>query len=177
MLKGWLERYKAITVIFLIAVIAGGGVVLFYKHPWGKQPLEIVTLAPSCQVTFGVIGEVESPGIYTLEGCSLSIGDAVEAAGGFTNDADRGALNLTAPLSNGDLIHVPRLGDVPQRVNINTADVWLLEVLPGIGPTLAQRIVDYRKQNGPFNRVEDLMEVEGIGEGTYNKLKDLIIVE
>ncbi|MBE0415151.1 MAG: helix-hairpin-helix domain-containing protein [Dehalococcoidia bacterium] len=173
----WLERYKAIIVFSLIMLIIVGGIFLYQKQPWVEGGLEVVTSSPSCLITFYVIGEVESPGIYTIDGCSLSIRDAIDAAGGFADGADRDALNLAAPLSNGDVIHVPCLGDVPQRVNINTAEVWLLKALPGIGPTLAQRIVNYRHQNGLFNRIEDLMKVEGIGEATYNKLKDLITVE
>jgi competence protein ComEA len=120
---------------------------------------------------------VESPGVYVLDGCSLYIQDAVGAAGGFTNYADEEALNLAAPLDNGDVIHVARLGDVSQRVNINTAEAWLLEALPGIGTTLAGRIVDYRNQNGPFNNVDELMMVEGIGQAKYDGLKDLVTLE
>ena len=96
-------------------------------------------------------------------------------AGGFTQYAGQDALNPTAPLNSGDVIHVPPLGDVPQGVNLNTADAWLLEALPGIGPTLAGRIVDYR--NGPFKNVEELMMVEGIGQAKYDGLKDLVTLE
>ncbi len=173
----WLDRYKAIIVIMLVMIIVAGVAVLLYKHPWDKKPLEIVLFEPSCQVTFYVTGEVESPGIYVLDDCSPYIQDAVDAAGGFTSYADEEALNLAAPLDNGDLIHVARLGDAPQRVNINTAEAWLLEALPGIGTTLAGRIVDYRNQNGPFNNVDELMMVEGIGQAKYDGLKDLVTLE
>ena len=173
----WLDRYKATIVIILVIIIIAGGAVLLYKHPWDKGPLEIVLSEPSCQVTFCVIGEVESPGIYVHDDCSLCIQDAVDAAGGFTQYADEEALNPTAPLNTGDLIHVPPLGDVPQRVNLNTAGAWLLEALPGIGPTLAGRVVEYRGQSGPFKNVEELMMVEGIGQAKYDGLKDLVTLE
>jgi len=173
----WLERYKIVIAVLLVILIAGGGVFLFQKQPWAKEPLEIVTGALSCQVTFAVIGEVESPGIYTIDGCSLSIRDAIDAVGGFADGADRDALNLGAPLSNGDIIRVPRLGDLPQRVNINTADVWLLDALPGIGPALAENIIQYREANGPFDSIEELMRVPGIGQAKYDGLKDLITVD
>ncbi len=177
MIKRWLESYKAIIIVFLIVIIVAGGVMLIYKPTGGGEGLEIVLSSPSCQITFCVIGAVESPGIYTFEGCNLCIQDAVNAADGFTDDADQDVLNLVASLSNGDVIHIPCLGDVPQRININTADVWLLEALRGIGPTLAERIVHYRSQNGPFQRIEDLMMVDGIGQAKYDGLKDLIAVE
>jgi len=173
----WLDRYKAIIVIMLVIIIIAGGAVLLYKHPWDKGPLEIVLSEPSCQVTVCVLGEVESPGIYVLDDCNLCIQDAVDMAGGFTQYAGQEALNLAAPLNNGDVIHVPPLGDVPQRVNLNAADAWLLEALPGIGPTLAGRIVDYRSQSGPFKNVEELMMVEGIGQAKYDGLKDLVTLE
>ncbi|MGB2800349.1 MAG: ComEA family DNA-binding protein [Dehalococcoidia bacterium] len=173
----WLDRYKAIIVIMLVVIILAGGALLLYKHPWDKGPLEIVLSEPSCRVTVCVLGEVESPGIYVLDDCSLCIQDAVDAAGGFTQYADEEALNPTAPLNNGDLIYVARLGDVPQRVNLNTAGAWLLEALPGIGPTLAGRVVEYRSQNGPFKNAEELMMVEGIGQAKYDGLKDLVTLD
>ncbi len=173
----WLDRHKTIIVIMLVMIIIAGGVVLLYKQPWDKGPLEIDLSEPSCQVTVCVLGEVESPGIYVLDDCNLCIQDAVDAAGGFTSYADAEALNPAAPLDNRDLIHVSPLGDAPQRVNINTADAWLLEALPGIGPTLAGRVVDYRCQSGPFKNVEELTMVEGIGQAKFDGLKDVVTVE
>ncbi len=75
-------------------------------------------------------------------------------------------------------ICIPREGkaSLPQKVDINQAEAWLLEALPGIGPSRAQAIVDYRNENGPFKRIEDLFQVEGIGEGTFNKIKHYITV-
>jgi len=150
---------------------------LLYRQPWDRPALEVVLAEPSCRVTFCVYGEVESPGIYRLDECGLCIGDAIEAAGGFTSHADDGAVSPDAYLHNGDVIQVPCRDDVPQRVNINTAGGWLLEALPGIGPTLAERIVGYREQNGPFGTTDELMMVEGIGEATYDGLRDLVKVD
>ena len=171
MLKQWLERYKVIIVIFLIAIIAAGGVALFYKHPWGGEPLEIVLTNPTPvlepEAEIFVAGAVTWPGWYSLDGDSLE--DAIMAAGGTTSDADLSKIKL----------HIFESGEglEPQKIDINRAEDWLLEALPGIGPTLAQRIVDYRNQNGPFDRVEDLMEVGGIGQAKYDGLKDLITVQ
>ena len=78
------------------------------------------------------------------------------------------------------LVGVPLAQGVPQpkaKVDLNAADVGQLDELPGVGPTIAQRIVDYREENGPFKRIEDLMEVKGIGEKKFLNLKDLITVQ
>ncbi len=171
MVKKWLERYKAVIIIFLIAIIAAGGVALFYKHPWGGEPLEIVLTNPTPvlepEAEIYVAGAVVWPGWYTLDGDSLE--DAIIAAGGATSDADLSKIKLYIFESDASF--------EPQKIDINRAEDWLLEALPGIGPTLAQRIVDYRNQNGPFDRVEDLMEVGGIGQAKYDGLRDLITVQ
>ena len=171
MVREWLERHKMIIIIFLIAIIAAGGVALYYKHPWGGEPLEIVLTSPTPVLEPGaeifVAGAVTWPDWYPLEGDSLE--DAIIAAGGATGDADLGRVKL--------YIYPTEVAFEPQKIDINRAQAWLLEALPGIGPTLAQRIVDYRDQNGPFDRVEDLMEVDGIGQAKYDGLKDLITVE
>jgi len=104
------------------------------------------------------------------------ISDAIDAAGGFTPDADRSAVNLAATLRDGDQVHIYKLGDMPQKIDINTAEVWLLESLPGIGETLAQRIVDYRIAHGYFQSIDDLTEVDGIGAAVFEKIKDKITV-
>ncbi len=172
MLQGWLDRYKAPIIILLILVIAAGVVVLLDRHPWRSQPIEIVlstptpALSPEVKVYMG--GAVTSPGWYSLvEGDSL--GQVIIAAGGTSSDADPSRVKL----------YVYKLGEgfEPQRISINRAEAWLLEALPGIGPALAQRIVDYRSANGAFERVEDLKRVQGIGGQTYESLKGLITVE
>ncbi len=174
-----MARHSYILIIgFLIVLIALGGVVLYHSHAIGGEPLDIQNSSPCCQVTFCVTGEVNDPGIYTLDGSNLHISDAIEAAGGLTEYADPGALNLDAPLSDGDIIHVYPLGDAPQKIKINTAEAWLLDAaLPGIGPTLAQRIVDYREENGPFQSIDELLNVDGIGPSTYEEIKDLVTVD
>ena len=171
MVKQWLERYKVVIIIFLIAIIAAGGVALFYKHPWGGKTLEIVLTNPTPvlepEAEIYVAGAVTWPGWYTLDGDSLE--DAIMAAGGATSDADLSKIKL--------YIFGSAEGFEPQKIDINRAEAWLLEALPGIGPTLAQRIVDYCNQNGPFDQVEDLMEVDGIGQAKYDGLRDLITVQ
>jgi competence protein ComEA len=166
-----MERYRTqIIAVLLLLIIVGGGVLLYR---WYSVPssTEVVISPPSPEITVYVEGEVAHPGVYTLAEGGV-IGDAIEAAGGFSHDADEGSVNLAATLRDGAQIHVYGVGDAPQRVDVNTADAWLLEALPGIGEVLAQRIVDYRNENGPFLRIEDLANVEGIGPATIEKLRD-----
>lgn len=172
MLREWLERYKAFIAIFLVIVIIAGGVLLFHKLPGGKQPLEIVLTTPTpallAEVEVYVGGAVTSPGWYSL-GEGEGIEEAIMAAGGATTDADPTRVKLY-------LYKIDESFE-SQKVSLNRAEPWLLEALPGIGPTLAQRILDYRNQNGPFEWIEELKRVEGIGEAKYDGLKDLITVE
>src|SRR5690606_38836325 len=110
-----------------------------------------------------VLGAVREPGLVEL-GADARIVDAVAAAGGFSEDADQGGVNLARAVNDGEQLVVPRVGEspppsvssAPGLVDLNTADAVALEALPGIGPALAGRIVDWRETNGPFARVEDL---------------------
>jgi competence protein ComEA len=171
MLRQWLERYKVVIVVSLIVLIIIGGVLLYQKHPWSKEPLEIVLTSPTPvlepEAEIFVAGAVMWPGWYPLENDSLE--GAIMTAGGATSIADLSRVKLYVYESDASF--------ESQKIDINRAGAWLLEALPGVGSTLAQRIVDYRNQNGPFDRVEDLMKVEGIGQAKYDGLQDLITVE
>jgi competence protein ComEA len=159
--------YLFITVFLLVAAIAGG-VMLAVQHS-RSQPLEIVLSQiepPEQSGELYIGGAVANPGIYALrEGDTLQtlLSDA-----GVEPDADFSHIE----------IYVPREGEasLPQKIDINRAEPWLLEALPGIGEVTAQAIVDYRNENGPFQRIEDLLKVKGIGEGTLDKIKDFITV-
>jgi competence protein ComEA len=159
--------YLFVTVFLVIAAIAGG-VMLAVQHS-RSQPVEIVlsqTEPPELSGDIYIGGAVANPGIYSLkEGDTLQtlLSDA-----GIEPDADLSHIEL----------YVPREGEEksPQKIDINRAEVWLLEALPGIGETRAQAIVDYRNKNGPFKRIEDLLKVSGIGAGTFDKIKDYITV-
>lgn len=131
-----------------------------------------------------VAGAVRDPGVYLLpEGARVA--DAVAAAGGAAEGGHPDALNLAAPLADGSKVAVPSEGEegVPTEilvgnevsnglVNVNTAGVEELQALPGIGPALAAAIVEEREANGPFDTVEDLLRVGGIGEKKLEKLAD-----
>lgn len=154
--------------LFLLLAIAAGGAVLV-ANLRGGQPLEILTPSPTPTIAQEIYigGVVAAPGIYPLrEGDSIQ--DLLKAAGGITDQADPGQLKLVVP-SRGKAAS-------PQLINVNTAEAWLLEALPGIGQRLAQAIVDYRTQNGLFRTTGDIMKVPGISTKTYEGIKDQIAV-
>ena len=159
--------YLFVTVFLVIAAIAGG--IMLAVQRSRSQPLEIVlsqTEPPELSGELYIGGAVANPGIYSLkEGDNLQtlLSDA-----GIAHDADLSHIEL----------YVPREGEEesPQKIDINRAEPWLLEALPGIGEVLAQRIVDYRSENGPFRRIEDLLKVSGIGTATFEQIKDFITV-
>ncbi len=142
-----------------------------------------------------LLGAVQRPGLYELRAGDRGI-DAVAAAGGFAETADQSQLNLARPLSDGEQIYVPAIGETPPpgagtvgagggsggagtvagKVNLNTADLAALDTLPGVGPTTAKAIIDWRDANGRFTAVEDLLSVTGIGDKTLAELRDLVTV-
>ncbi len=159
--------YLFVTVFLAIAAIAGG-IMLAVQHS-RNQSVEIVlsqTEPPAQSGEIYIGGAVANPGIYSLqEGDTLQ---ALLSDAGIEPDADLSHIEL----------YIPREGEeqAPQKIDINRAEPWLLEGLPGIGEVLAQRIVDYRSENGPFKRIEDLLKVSGIGPATFEKIKDYITV-
>ncbi|HEY5532557.1 MAG TPA: ComEA family DNA-binding protein [Candidatus Anoxymicrobiaceae bacterium] len=142
-------------------------------------------------LTVHVAGAVNSPGLYRLNEGSR-VADALGRAGGPAQGAVLDDINLAARLTDGEKVMVPRQA-VPadgnaaeataatgstssSRVNINTASEAQLDVLPGVGPALAARIVQYRDKNGPFSSVDELDNVSGIGPSKLDSLKDLVAI-
>lgn len=145
-----------------------------------------------------VCGAVAAEGVYSLPAGSRLV-DAVDAAGGFTAEADRAYHNLAAYLSDGQKVYVPTGAETeeltaaerldgrteaeggdrkePLPVNINTADKELLMTLPGIGEAKAESILTYRKNAGPFQETGELKKVSGIGEAMFERIKDKIVVK
>ncbi|WEV78600.1 ComEA family DNA-binding protein [Janibacter cremeus] len=173
---------------------AGGSVPTPASEPDGAAGS--VAAAPSAApgVTVHVVGEVKSPGIVSLPGGSR-VTDALEDAGGATSKADLTGINLARELVDGEQVVVPKPGETPvgaapptgpgspggpaspdAPVNLNTADLATLETLPGVGPVLAQRIMDWRLEHGQFVAVEELGEVSGIGDKTYAQLAPKVTV-
>jgi competence protein ComEA len=196
-MEQWLERYRAILFIILIVLILAGIFLIQVLRP-KPSPIVLPTATPTPlpeatptprPLQVYVSGAVHHPDVYALPPDSI-VKDAIMAAGGSTGEADLDRINLAAPVADGQHIYVPHFGEedppveppskgpaADSKVNINTADSAELESLPGIGPTLAQRIIDYRQANGPFAQVEDVMEVSGIGPAILEKIGDLITVD
>jgi competence protein ComEA len=195
----WLERHTTLVLLFVGLLVAAG--VGLFALKW--QPVEPIAIEPPQPtqtpgpIRVYVDGAVAQPEVYTLAPNAI-VRDALAAAGGPNADADITHINLAKPLEDGAQIHVPVVGeaitavqpsvlsqssetgagDVPMSIiNINTASQAELEALPGIGPSIAGRIVEYRETQGPFASIEDIMNVSGIGPAIFNKIKDYITVD
>ena len=155
------------------------------------------------EIAVHVMGAVKSPGVYHLS-TDARVHEAIEKAGGQTDLADIHSLNLAAKIRDGEQIYVPEIrqsSDVGQaiattpspaaspqpsvrrsapsdgsRININTATFQELQTVRGIGPTMAQRIIEYRQTSGRFATIDDLTNVKGIGEKTLEKIRHLVVV-
>ncbi len=137
------------------------------------------------KIVVHVCGEVKYPGVYYIQNGGR-VYDAIQKAGGVTEEADIHLLNLAQILSDEARIYVPKKGEVVssdsfysdsmlnQKININNADSSTLQKLSGIGPTLAQRIIDYRKNIGRFKSIEQLLNVKGIGPSKFEEIKDKV---
>lgn len=193
-MKSWKWLLGGILVGLLIS-----GLFSLFRLPQKGQSLTLVTVTPNLtpdpSPTFSMIqvhvaGEVNMPGLYTLPE-DANVQDAIDAAQGPTEAAREDLLNLAAPLTDGQRIYIPASEDAQttyegdQRgqefsltnlININTADQEQLETLPGIGSVRANAIIAYRTQNGYFLTIEELLKVDGIGESTFNELKEFITV-
>ncbi|WP_229787094.1 ComEA family DNA-binding protein [Actinokineospora fastidiosa] len=136
---------------------------------------------PKTAVTVDIQGKVKSPGVRELPTGSRVI-DAITASGGPLPGTDTSTLNLARRLIDGEQIHVgvtpPAVADPakPPLTNLNTAQVYQLDALPGVGIVTAQRIVEYRNAHGGFTEISQLRQIEGIGPARYDKLKDLVTV-
>ncbi len=166
------------------------------------QPTLAPVITPSAQPPLGtatllrvyVTGAVAHPDVYRLAPGSI-VKDAIQAAGGASGEADLNRVNLAQELRDQQQVVVPRTGETADpppaggglpggsggalpavKININTAAADELDTLPGIGAEMARRILEYRATNGPFKSVEDIRRVTGIGDATYQKLKDRITV-
>lgn len=137
-------------------------------------------------------GAIKHPGVYELQ-TGARVHQLIEVAGGLLNDADELAINLAAPLQDGMVIYIPKKGEITNnqftlpanqeganganKVNINLATTEELQTLTGIGPSKAEAIIAYREENGPFTKPEQLLEVSGIGEKSFEKLKEEITIK
>lgn len=135
-----------------------------------------------------ILGEVNYNGILELNYGSR-ISDAIEKAGGLTGLADVSKINLAYILEDGEKLYIPSVNDEDDieylisdnskstKVNINTAKIEELQNIPGVGPSIAQAIIDYRDENGKFEAIEDIKNVSGVGESKYKKMEEYIKVK
>jgi competence protein ComEA len=195
-----LSRGELVGLVALLAVTLGGAGLWYVRSL--PRPVEVSTApsgggasaptsaspSPEIVVLVDVAGWVREPGVYEFtEGARVI--DAIDAAGGARPGALLQALNLAAPLADGTQVLVPREGQegvapppvsggavAGGLVNVNTATATELEELPGIGEVIAQAVVDYRTENGPFASVDQLLDVSGIGDATLEDIRDLVSV-
>ncbi len=178
--------------LFLLALLSSLLVTaVILQIAYGSQPgvpvtlLPPPTLAPSATpapLRVHVAGAVVAPAVYALPAGS-TIQDALAAAGGTATDAELGFMNIAKLLADGEQVHVSTIGEptpAPEStggfpININTATAEQLETLPGVGPAIAQRIIDHRQANGPFESKTDIQDVSGIGPATYADMEELIV--
>ncbi len=187
------ERALELAIAFVLGMAAAWAITLTASQPRG-DPIRLQPPPTPPPLAIHVACAVATPGVYYLP-LGSRVRDAVTAAGGALNEANLNALNLAAPVEDGQQICVPFRQPTPlvttnnnlprgakatptpvvgAQVNINIADAAQLEALPGIGPTLAQRIIEYRQEHGPFATVEDLLRVPGIGPAKLNQLRPWI---
>lgn len=194
---------KSMLVLLAVVALAAGGA--FYAGARGQEeaieldagaaPVREMSVKES-EIVVYVAGAVNHPGVVRLaEGARAK--DAVDACGGFLPTADTNGVNLAQKLKDGVQVTVPEKAPVAAEgraaqgaptasgaarslpdgmVNINTADEKELDKLPGIGPAMAKRIIEYRTENGAFQSPEEIKRVKGIGDAKYEKMKDKIVL-
>ncbi|MCB0166857.1 MAG: helix-hairpin-helix domain-containing protein [Anaerolineae bacterium] len=216
----WLDQHRSL-VFGVLSVLAVGGAGIFYWNQPGDAPIEILPIeaaaptateavstptptATPAPVRVYVTGAVAHSDVYFLPAGSI-IKDAIEAAGGFIEEADPERINQALELQDQQQIHIPRrdeasppppvqggpvvavadssrsggLAAAPDTggiINLNTATLEQLDSLPGVGPAIAQRIIDYRDSIGGFSSIDEITQVSGIGPATFEKIKAFITV-
>ncbi|WP_462412279.1 helix-hairpin-helix domain-containing protein [Neobacillus sp. Marseille-QA0830] len=219
-MKDWLMEHKVYVIVFILVVIGGG----YYISQQGNPDLishqtstdeenqekaiseetiseetnqkQVETVQQPELLMVDVKGQIKQPGVYPAKAGERVI-DLISRAGGFTELADQGQVNLAQHIEDEMIIYIPAKeegtspavaaagggatpaiqGQNQGKININKADASELENLPGIGPSKAAAIIEYRETNGPFKSAEDLKNISGIGDKTFEKLKDAVAVK
>ena len=187
-----MRKFFEITLGIMIGLTFSGLLYLTVRAPAG----EAVTLKPTSTpepIFVYLTGAVLHPGVYQVPPESHLV-DVIQLAGGFAEGADLNQVNLAEKVVDGSRVNIPGAAEIPtpqltiggngllvtptppagELVNLNTASAAVLEQLPGIGPTTAQKIVEYRQANGPFTRVEDLLKIPGIGPASLEEIRSLV---
>lgn len=193
------KKIISISIAILVCMIIGV-ILLFNKEEYTQIETDNVFdtateeyIDVEKSIKIHISGEVNYNGILELREGSR-IDDAIKQAGGITQNADIKKINLAYELSDGQKIYIPSFEDEEnkeyitensgleneekdEKININKATQTELETLPGIGPSLALKIIKYREENGKFTNVEELKNVSGVGENKYEELKELIKIK
>jgi competence protein ComEA len=200
-----LSRTELVGLVAIVAITLGGAGLWYMRSlpkpvelsaaaPGGGAVTSASPTETPAPIIVDVAGKVRKPGVYEFaEGDRIV--DAIQAAGGATAKGDLQALNLAAPVQDGAQVlvpaKVPQTGVAPEPatgtappgagsggtlININTASATELEELDGVGEVIAQAIVDYRTENGPFATVDDLEDVSGIGPSILESVRDSVTV-
>ncbi len=163
-----LNRLWLLATGVLILIILVGSLVIWLGRDKGQ---EIILLSPENHTIVSnkviIEGSVANPGSFPLL-ADDTLSDLIDSAGGFKQNADSSTIKII----------VSPTGDLPisQKIDINRADIWLLKALPGIGDVRAQDIVDFRTQNGPFRNIEEIMNVPGLSQSIFDKIKGFITI-
>lgn len=183
------------AIILLVVILTLSSVFWIVRHfqpMWFMGEPDLIVeppesaAEPPTEITVHVVGEVKHPGLYSLP-IGARVTDALQAAGGPTDDADLDLLNQAAVLADGRQVRVPARQTVAQAaapspgstrvpIPLNLATQAQLEQIPGIGPTMAQRILEYRARQGGFSSIEELTEVRGIGPKTLERLREWLVI-
>ena len=175
----------------MLTALAVSALLLILLKPSKKFSIELFPPPTPGPIQVHVAGSVNQPGVYSVDWPAI-VEDAIEAAGGPTTDADLNRINLALALYTGDRVFVPgsepsgmaelqdpitEMIDPALQIDINRASLAELETLPGIGPSLAKKIVEYRDQIGFFTKIEELLNVSGIGPAKLEQFQDYVRIE
>jgi competence protein ComEA len=186
---GWVAAALLVAVLVVRSLGSGAGeepAAVRVDQPPGQAP------SPRAELVVQVAGEVRRPGVYSVA-AGARVHEVVERAGGLTRRADPAGVNLVAKVADGQQVIVPRRGagappgaaSAPgaasggpgaagPKISLGSATVEQLDAIDGIGPTLAQRIVEYRQENGGFSSIDELRQVDGIGEKRFESLREAV---
>lgn len=192
----FIDKYKIVLTINLIFLIVIGLVLMFWSRK--QSGSEVIQKAQNVRVE--IAGAINKPGVYILEKGTI-VEDLIKKAGGLSDqtldkDLFTKNINRVEILSDGQKITIPQVSstsstvagastskqatetstNISSKINLNSASLADLDKLPGIGPTYAQRIIDYRNSHNGFKTIEEIQNVKGIGPKTFEKLKDLISI-
>ena len=175
------DRLLQFGFVLILIVVCGSIIALSNLFSGQQTAADNGDFAPT-KALVHIKGQVQNPGVYEVN-FGARVAQAIEQAGGLTDNAYTDGLNMALQIEDGQEIYVPKRSEYaawernPDKVNINTATEEEIGTLDGVGPTMAQRIVAHRKQYGPFVVPQDVKRVSGIGDSLYEKIKDKIVTE